>query len=507
MPYKLFEVDKEIPEREKHIYVKDSRDPSEEIPACNSKTIPGCMTERGCAFAGVKGVITGAVKDVAHVVHSPVGCTSYGYGTKRYPTTSELPNGEKFPIENFNLKYIIGTDLKESDVVFGGMKKLRQSILEAAKEFPEANAIYTYATCTTGLIGDDIDAVAKELTQEIGKDVVAFNAPGFSGPTQSKGHHVGNHTLFENLVGTKEPLETTPYDVNLIGEYNIDGDLWILKPYLEEMGIRVLSTFTGDCCHDEICWMHRAKLSLVRCQRSATYIADLIEKKYGVPYMKVDFFGPRYCAENLRAIGKYFGLEKEAEKVIKNRMDVLYPQLEFYREKLQGKKVYVFSGGPKNWHIPQPLVEELGMEIVAVSTMFEHEDGYKKIKERVGEGTVIFDDPNSLELEELVEEYCPDIILSGVKEKYLAHKLGVPCVLIHSYENGPYIGFEGFLNLTKDIYAAIYNPVWKFLEFEDEIKASEVEKGLLDTNLDNRVQIEGTEVEDVQKYNKKGEVE
>ena len=106
----------------------------------------------------------------------------------------------------------------------------------------------------------------------------------FCGPSQSKGHHVGNLTLFNNLVGTKEPIKTTPYDVNLIGEYNIDGDLWVLKKYFDEMGINLLSKFTGDCSHDEICWMHRAKLSLVRCQRSATYIADLIEEKYGVSY-------------------------------------------------------------------------------------------------------------------------------------------------------------------------------------------------------------------------------
>ncbi|MBI5679876.1 MAG: nitrogenase molybdenum-iron protein subunit alpha [Methanobacterium sp.] len=433
MPFKLFEVDKEIPEREEFIYVKDSADPKEHIPKCNTKTVPGCMTERGCAFAGVKGVITGAVKDVVHVVHSPVGCTTYGCGSKRYPSSPDLPNGGKIPIENFNLKYIMGTDLKESDVVFGGMKKLRQSILEASKEFPFVNAIYTYATCTTGLIGDDMDAVAKELSEEIGKDVIAFNAPGFSGPTQSKGHHVGNITLFNKLVGTKEPPETTPYDVNLIGEYNIDGDLWVLQDYFKEIGINILSTFTGDCSHDEICWMHRAKLSLVRCQRSANYIAELIEEKYGVPYIKVDFF------------------------------------------ELQGKKVWVFSGGPKNWHLPEPLKEHLGMETVAVSTMFEHEDGYEKIKERVGEGTVIFDDPNSLELEEIIEDYKPDIILSGVKEKYIAHKLGVPCMLIHSYENGPYMGFEGFMNLAQDIYASIYSPVWDMLEFEEEVEESEEE--------------------------------
>jgi len=344
------------------------------------------------------------------------------------PVDESMPNGDKFPIDNFNLKYITGTDIRESDVVFGGMDKLKKCILEANKEFPEANAIYTYATCTTGLIGDDIDAVSREVAEEIGKDVIPINAPGFAGPTQSKGHH------------------------------------------FKEMGINILSTFSGDCCHDEIGWMHRAKLSLVRCQRSSNYIAKLLKERYDIPYIKVDFFGVRYPTENLRALGEYFGKEEEAEKVIESRMKWIRPELDKLKEKLQGKKVWVFSGGPKNWHLPEPLEEELGMEVVAVSTMFEHEDGYEKIKERVGENTVIIDDPNSLEAEEIIEKYKPDIVLSGVKEKYLAHKMGVPCILIHSYENGPYIGFEGFLNLAKDMYAAIYNPVWKLLEFEPEIE-------------------------------------
>lgn len=119
MPYKLFDVDKEIPERKKHTYVKHCSDPDECMPACNSKTVPGSMSERGCAFAGAKGVITGALKDVVHVVHSPVGCTYYAGGTKRYPTSPNMPDGSKFPIENFNLKYVCGTDIMESDVVFG----------------------------------------------------------------------------------------------------------------------------------------------------------------------------------------------------------------------------------------------------------------------------------------------------------------------------------------------------------------------------------------------------
>ena len=497
MPYRLFDVDKKIPEREKHVYMKHCCDPEAEMPVCNIKTVPGSMTERGCAFAGAKGVITGALKDVLHVVHSPVGCTFYAGGTKRYPTSPKMPDGSEFPIENFNLKYVCGTDLQESDVVFGGMKRLKRSIIEASKEFPEANAIYCYATCTTGLIGDDMDAVAKELTEELGKDVVAFNAPGFAGPSQSKGHHIANHTIFDRLVGTKEPPSTTPYDIGLIGEYNIDGDMWILESYFNEMGIRILSRFSGDSTHDELCFMHRAKLNLVRCQRSATYIADLIKDKYNVPYIKVDFFSTEYCAENLRTIGKYFGLEKEAEKVIADRMAKVGPELEFYKKKLQGKKVYIFSGGPKSWHLAIPLEKELGMNVTAVASQFEHEDGYVKMKNRVDEGTLIVDDPNSLEFEEMIRENKPDLILAGIKEKYMAHKLGVPCIMIHSYENGPYIGFEGFLNLAKDMYANIYGPVWKMLEFEE----NPAEKSF---QLETSKELEGTELEET-KSMKKGE--
>ncbi|HTX60939.1 MAG TPA: nitrogenase component 1, partial [Methanobacterium sp.] len=225
---------------------------------------------------------------------------------------------------------------------------------------------------------------------------------------------------------------------------------------------------SGDSTHEEICYMHRTKVNLVRCQRSATYIADLIKEKYNIPYIKVDFFSTEYCAENLRTIGKYFGLEKEAEKVIADRMAKIEPELEFYKKKLQGKKVYIFSGGPKSWHLATPLEKELGMDVTAVASQFEHEDGYVKMKKRVKEGALIVDDPNSMELEDMITNDKPDLILAGIKEKYMAHKLGVPSIMIHSYENGPYIGFEGFLNLARDMYSYIYNPIWKMLEFEED---------------------------------------
>jgi nitrogenase molybdenum-iron protein alpha/beta subunit len=34
--------------------------------------------------------------------------------------------------------------------------------------------------------------------------------------------------------------------VNLIGEYNIAGDLWGMQPLFDRLGIRILSCISGD---------------------------------------------------------------------------------------------------------------------------------------------------------------------------------------------------------------------------------------------------------------------
>ena len=37
-------------------------------------------------------------------------------------------------------------------------------------------------------------------------------------------------------------------------------------------------------------------------------------------------------------------------------------------------------------------------------------------------------------------------------------KLHIPYVNGHGYHNGPYMGFEGFVNLARDTYNAVNNP-------------------------------------------------
>jgi len=452
MPLYLPECDKKVPERKKHIYIKDEKDEFT-IPACNIATIPGDMTERGCTYAGCRGVVGGPVKDVIQLQHGPIGCCYYPWDARPHVAKGT----------NFQLANVFSTDLREPNIVFGGEKKLYDSIVESSRAFPDAQGVFVYATCVAGLIGDDIEAVAKRASKAIGKPVVAFSCPGFRGVSQSLGHHVGNEVLFDHVVGTEEPAEKTPYDINLVGEYNIRGDDWLILPLLESIGMRVLCTFTGDCSIHDIAKMHAAKLNVIRCARSAKYIADMMKDKYGTPSVEVDLYGIQQTAADLRLIAKFFGLEAKAEEVIAKELSEIKEEMDFYRQKFAGKTAMIYQGGPRSWHWPK-FMEELGMNVKVVATTFGHEDDYEKIVRRVKNGTLIIDNPNAPEFEEMMVKYKPDIFIAGTKEKYLAYKYGVPFLNGHTYESkGGYMAFKGAVRFARDIYKALYSPSLRFI--------------------------------------------
>ncbi|MDP3045507.1 MAG: nitrogenase component I subunit alpha, partial [Bacillota bacterium] len=455
MPFIRLKCDELIPEREKHTYVTEKE--KSIIPLCNISTVPGDMTERGCAFAGARGVVGGPITDAIQIVHSPIGCAYYTWATRRHMSDQyawSLPG--RLDNVAFNRRYCVVTDMEEKDVVFGGSRKLLKSALESIRLFPEAPGVIMYTTCTSGLIGDDIGSVAKQIEKETGKLVFFAEAPGCSGVSQSKGHHVANRQFFGqiNEIRRKQPElilpeeERTPYDIVLVGEYNMDWDLKVILPLMERIGVRVLTTFTGNARMMELVRLPDTKLNVVHCQRSATYIADMVKEGYDIPYVKASFFGIQQTNKALRTITHHFGLDELAEQVIAEETARIQSALDWYRERLSGKTVAIYVGGPRVWHWIK-LLEELGMKVVAGACTFAHEDDYEKINSRAPDGMLVIDNPNEFEIEELLETCKPDIFLCGLKEKFLGRKMGIPTLNSHSYEKGPYAGYVGFINFAR----------------------------------------------------------
>jgi len=293
MPMVLLKCDQDIPEREKHVYLKaPGEDTREHLPLANAATIPGTLSERGCAFCGAKLVIGGVLKDTIQMIHGPIGCAYDTWHTKRYPSDDG---------KHFQMKYVWSTDMKESHIVFGGEKRLEKAMNEAFDEMPDIKRMIVYTTCPTALIGDDIPATVKRVTDKRPDvDVFIVECPGFAGVSQSKGHHVLNIGWIDHKVGTIEPEITSQYTMNFIGDYNIQGDTQLLQTYWDRLGIQVISHFTGNANYDDLRGMHRAQLNVVNCARSAGYIANELKKRYGIPRLDIDSWGFNYMAEGIR---------------------------------------------------------------------------------------------------------------------------------------------------------------------------------------------------------------
>jgi nitrogenase molybdenum-iron protein alpha chain len=302
-------------DRAKHLAVNDqSIEQSKKCITSNRKSQPGVMTVRGCAYAGSKGVVWGPIKDMVHISHGPVGCGQYSRAGRRNYYVG-MTGMNTFGTMNFT------SDFQEKDIVFGGDKKLDKIITEIETLFPLAKGVSVQSECPIGLIGDDIEAVSKKKAKELNKPVVPVRCEGFRGVSQSLGHHIANDSIRDWVIGNRdgdESFETTPYDVAVIGDYNIGGDAWASRILLEEMGLRVVAQWSGDGTLSEMELTPKVKLNLIHCYRSMNYISRHMEEKYGIPWMEYNFFGPTKIAESLRAIAARFDekIQDNAEKVI-----------------------------------------------------------------------------------------------------------------------------------------------------------------------------------------------
>ena len=487
----------------------------EQVPVigANVRTVPGLMGQRGCCYAGCKGVVLGPTRDIVNITHGPIGCGFYSWLTRRNQTDPEQsPDGHNF------MTYCFSTDMQDEEIIFGGEKKLRLAIQEAYDNF-KPKAIGVFATCPVGLIGDDIHSVCREMKEKLGINVFGFSCEGYKGVSQSAGHHIANNQIFKHVIGLDDTVGEGEYRINLLGEYNIGGDAFEIDRLFKKCGITLVATFSGNSSIDQFANAHTADLNLIMCHRSINYVAEMMEKKYGLPWIKVNFIGAEATAKSLRKIAQYFDEQKltdRVEEVIAEELPLVEEARQEISPRTQGKKAMLFVGGSRAHHY-QELFNELGMEVIAAGYEFAHRDDYEgrkvmdtikvdadsrnieelevdadpeKFRPRKSEeelaklkgsgvefsgyegmmptmknGSLVIDDISQYETDAMIEMFKPDIFCAGIKEKYTVQKHGVPMKQLHSYDyGGPYAGFKGAINFYKEIDRMVNSRVWGYLK-------------------------------------------
>ncbi|TDX67568.1 nitrogenase molybdenum-cofactor synthesis protein NifE [Methylosinus sp. sav-2] len=419
---------------------------------CTKQLAPGAAAG-GCAFDGAK-IALQPITDVAHLVHGPIACEGNSWDNRGAKTS-----GSSLYRTGFT------TDIGETDVVFGGEKRLYKSIKEIIDKY-DPPAVFVYQTCVPAMIGDDIDAVCKAAAKKFNKPIIPVNSPGFVGP-KNLGNKLAGEAILEHVIGTQEPEYTTPYDINIIGEYNLAGELWQVKPLLDELGIRILSCISGDGKYNEVAYSHRAKASMMVCSKAMINVARKMEERYDIPFFEGSFYGIGDMSDSLREIARLL-VERGAPAELKDRTDAIIEREEArawariapYKERLTGKKVLLITGGVKSWSVVAAL-QEAGMELVGTSVKKSTKEDKERIKELMGQDAHMIDDMTPREMYKMLKDAQADIMLSGGRSQFIALKAKMPWLDINQERHHAYAGYEGMVELVHEIDKALFNPVWE----------------------------------------------
>ncbi len=419
---------------------------------CSKRLTPGAAAG-GCAFDGAK-IALQPITDVAHLVHGPIACEGNSWDNRGSKSSGSMLYRTGFT-----------TDIGEHDVIFGGEKRLFRAIREIIEKY-DPPAVFVYQTCVPAMIGDDIVAVCKIAKQKFNKPVVPIMAPGFVGP-KNLGNKLAGEAMLEYVIGTEEPEYTTPYDINIIGEYNLAGELWQVKPLLDELGIRVLSCISGDARYHEVAQSHRARAAMMVCSKAMINVARKMEERYGIPFFEGSFYGISDTSDSLRQIaallvarGAPDGLVARTEMLIAREEAKAWAVLAPYKARLTGRRVLLITGGVKSWSVVAAL-QESGLEIVGTSVKKSTKGDKDKIKEIMGDDAHMIDDMTPREMYKMLKDARADIMLSGGRSQFIALKAKMPWLDINQERHRAYAGYAGMVELVAEIERTLINPIWR----------------------------------------------
>ncbi|MCD1294294.1 nitrogenase iron-molybdenum cofactor biosynthesis protein NifE [Methanocella sp. CWC-04] len=422
--------------------------------SCSSDSLAGAVSQRACVYCGAR-VVLNPVTDAVHLVHGPIGCAAFTWDIR-----GSLSSGSEMYRNSFS------TDMKERDIIFGGEQKLAACIDEIVAKYAPP-AVFVYSTCVVGVIGDDIISVCKEASLRHNIDVIPVESSGFKSGNKIVGYRAAADALLK-LITPKDGVHIEPTrKLNFLGEYNLGGEKWVVERYLKEIGIEINVAFTGDSTVAALKQAPGACLNLVQCTGSMHYVAMKLEQTFGTPYMDVNFFGAENTTESLRKIADFYGdedIKRRTEALIERESSHVRPVIEKYRKKLAGKRAAIYVGGAFKAAAIIRQLKELDVEIVLTGTQTGKKEEYENLSGMLSEGTVIIDDANPAELERFLREKDVDFMAGGVKERFLAYKLGVGFVDHNHDRKDCLAGFEGAVKFAREVHTTACSPVWKHLK-------------------------------------------
>ena len=425
---------------------KDLNDKSKDLKLRLSNTdFTQCnMCQQGCAQD-----MCSMVRGSATVVHAPVGCYATDVGREiQGKSVSKIRNLGEFD------SHTICTNITENDTIYGGTEKLRTAVFEIYHRH-QPKVIFITSSCASGIIGDDIESVAREAQEELGIKVVPIFCEGFKSKIWNTGRDAAFHGILRSIV-----KNTGKKQEDLVNVFNFEG-VDTFSPLLGKLNLRV-NFLLPMASVEQLETMSEAACTTEICETLSSYGAGGLEEVFGVPKVKAPSpYGLNWTDAWLREIARLTNREGLVEKVIEEEHKRIQPELEELRSKLEGTRVFIFAGDTYAHNLAN-MTKDLGVTLIGMNTM--HRD-QKADTEDINtlENLVnsIGDIPNfsvcnvqPYRVVKIINKLRPDILMTRHMGLYnIGTKLGIPS--IPEGDANYSIGYDGIVKLGRRLLLAL----------------------------------------------------
>ena len=412
-------------------------------PAPLSKNVIRNEPLHGCAFNGAV-CMSIHINDAVVLMHAPKSCAYISWQTVSSTGRRALyERGSLLP--SSLLPGLEGTDMTESDMVFGGTDKLTERVSEITNRKTPPKALIVISACPSGIIGDDIDRV-KALSTENCK-VITVKTDGNLTGDYLQGMLMAYTELARQIVDPD--VKPEPDTVNVVFEKvvikNAETNFAVIKSFLDRMGIRVNCRFLYNTSYESVRRFCSAALNLLAYKDyTGSILEDFFTKNYGSKFFDMQFpVGYEETEKWIRGVAEYFGKGEQAELIIKENREKYYGRIKEIRPLLEGKKLFIITYNHElDWILRAAL--DCGMEIVKIGVLnFSQDEGFRTSIPEVKDIEVVEDYDREQRIRD-IEELKPDIVLGN----YFTDKIEHKCIL-DTIPMCPDVGFFSGLDLVE----------------------------------------------------------
>lgn len=415
------------------------------------------------------------IKDCIGIVHGGQGCVMF----------VRLLFSQHFK-ESFE---IASSSLHEDGAVFGALNRVEEAVDVLLMRYPHVKVVPIISTCSTEVIGDDIDGVVKKLNEGLlpekypGREVhlIPIHTPSFKGSMIS-GYDVAVHDFVSYFARKGEPNGK----LNLITGWVNPGDVTALKHLLKEMAIDATVLFEiesfdsplmpdgnhvshGSTTIEDLRSLPNAIATMALNRYEGGRAAEYLDNEFGVPAtIGPTPIGIRNTDTFLKKLSDITGKPIPAS-LVKERGIALDALSDLVHMFFADKKVAIYGGADLVIGLAQfcldlemkPVLLLLGDDNVTYSK----DPRIKELEEKVGFDMEIIKNADLWELENRIknEGLELDLILGHSKGRFTSidydipmFRVGFPVYDRAGMHRHPIVGYEGAIWLAEQMANTLF---------------------------------------------------